>query len=537
MTTTINDPTSPSAQILSHTGETEHDAVEDSAADRLGLYRELFERSADAILVIEDGTFIECNQATVDMLRYTSREELLQTHPSQLSPEFQPDGRTSFDKANEMMAIALEKKSHRFERDHMRADGEVFPVEVLLTTIPKGEGLIIHTVWRDITDRKRLQNELQQAHKLEAIGKLAGGIAHDFNNLLVAILGNSELLEMDLEPESPLLEYVGEIQRAGQRAARLVEQLLAYSRKQMLRTMVLDLNEVLTGLSPMLRHLLGEDIVVKMTLCPQTLAVRADSGQLERIVMNLATNARDAMHEGGVLHLETMEIPIQNARRAGDRPLNPGRYAALKVTDAGHGIDERIMNKIFDPFFTTKPHGTGLGLSTVFGIVRQSGGDVKVSSSSQNGTVFTVYLPLTEEAPTPIVQENDSAVGRARPGETVLLVEDEPSIALFVERILSDDGYTVHTAVDGRHALALLEENDFPFDLLLTDVIMPNMGGPELARQLQKRYPDMQVLYASGYTNEALTTRGVLDEGVELIQKPYSAKQLKRKIRELLDAD
>ena len=253
--------------------------------------------------------------------------------------------------------------------------------------------------------------------------------------------------------------------------------------------------------------------------------------------MNLATNARDAMHEGGVLHLETMEIPIQNARRAGDRPLNPGRYAALKVTDAGHGIDERIMNKIFDPFFTTKPHGTGLGLSTVFGIVRQSGGDVKVSSSSQNGTVFTVYLPLTEEAPTPIVQENDSAVGRARPGETVLLVEDEPSIALFVERILSDDGYTVHTAVDGRHALALLEENDFPFDLLLTDVIMPNMGGPELARQLQKRYPDMQVLYASGYTNEALTTRGVLDEGVELIQKPYSAKQLKRKIRELLDAD
>ena len=268
MTTTINDPTSPSAQILSHTGETEHDAVEDSAADRLGLYRELFERSADAILVIEDGTFIECNQATVDMLRYTSREELLQTHPSQLSPEFQPDGRTSFDKANEMMAIALEKKSHRFERDHMRADGEVFPVEVLLTTIPKGEGLIIHTVWRDITDRKRLQNELQQAHKLEAIGKLAGGIAHDFNNLLVAILGNSELLEMDLEPESPLLEYVGEIQRAGQRAARLVEQLLAYSRKQMLRTMVLDLNEVLTGLSPMLRHLLGEDIVVKMTLVP-----------------------------------------------------------------------------------------------------------------------------------------------------------------------------------------------------------------------------------------------------------------------------
>ncbi len=502
---------------------------------RADTYRELFERSTDAILIIEGDRFVDCNQACVEMLRYGTREEVLQTHPSELSPEYQPDGRLSYEKANDMIQTAFSNGSHRFEWDHKRADGEVFPVEVLLTVVNEGERPTLHTVWRDITERKRLENELRQAQKMEAIGKLAGGIAHDFNNLLVAILGNSELMEMDLEPGDPMMEHVLEIREAGDRAAALVGQLLAYSRKQILRASVLELNGVVGDLQSMLSRLIGEDISMDWEPNTKPLAVKVDKGQLEQVIMNLVTNARDAMPKGGVLTLMTTCTAIEKRDSAYGPKLEPGRYAVLRVTDTGDGVEPGVVDQIFDPFFTTKPKGTGLGLSTVIGIVRQSGGDVVVSSAPGRGATFSVYLPLTDEdVPAPDLRLlGDEVTGN--PVETILLVEDEPSVARLTTRVLEHEGYTVRSASNGREALSMIDAGDVDFDLLLTDVVMPGMGGPELARNLERTHPELRVLYASGYTNEALTSRGILEEGVELIQKPFTTDQLKERVRKVLD--
>jgi len=263
--------------------------------NRTDQYRALFEQSADAILIIDGVRFVDCNQATVDMLRHRDKQELLETHPSELSPPTQPDGRDSFEKANEMIAIAFERGSHRFEWDHKRADGEVFPVEVLLTPVPDADGTKLHVVWRDITDRKQLESQLRQAHKMEAIGNLAGGIAHDFNNLLVAINGNADLLQDELGDNPDLLDLTRQIRRAGERAAELTHQLLAFSRKQVLKPVVLDFNTVLSDVNKLLDRLIGENIQVVAHPSPTPVVARADSGQIEQVLMNLATNARDAM--------------------------------------------------------------------------------------------------------------------------------------------------------------------------------------------------------------------------------------------------
>jgi two-component system cell cycle sensor histidine kinase/response regulator CckA len=501
-------------------------------------YRELFERSADAILMIDGETFVDCNQATVDMLRYKNKAELLQTHPSELSPELQPDGRASFEKANEMMAIAFEKGSHRFEWEHMRADGEVFPVEVLLTAVPRGDGHILHCVWRDITDRKRLEMELRQAQKMEAIGKLTGGIAHDFNNLLVSILGHAELLKLELRGSEKSRHRVDEIHRAGKRAAALVGQLLTFSRKQVLQPRVLDLNAVLVDLDSMLARLLGEDIQIETRTIAGALCVKADPGQLEQMIMNLATNARDAMPEGGTLTFETSEIVVSGPR-PGDLPrLKNGPYAVLSVTDTGVGMPRHVIDKIFDPFFTTKERGkgTGLGLSTVYGLAKQSGGDVTVQSEPGQGTQFRIFLPVTNEPLEPLTggQATESEVS---PGgtETVLVVEDEPSVGSLIESVLTGKGYKVLRAANGEEALDLVATCELDFDLLLTDVVMPRMGGPELAKELRRSRPELKVLFASGYTDNALTKRGALDEGVDLLQKPFSPPLLLRRVREALD--
>ncbi len=495
-------------------------------------YRDLFNMSADAILIIDGDTFADCNQATVDMLRYETREQVLETHPSALSPEYQPDGQLSFDKANTMIKMAFEKGSHRFEWNHIRADGEVFPVEVLLTAIRHGDSHILHTVWRDITERKQLERDLLQSQKMEAIGKLAGGVAHDFNNLLVPILGNAELLEMDLEPDNPLLEHVHEIRIAGERAADMVRQLLTYSRKQIIEVSTLDLNEEIRTFEPMLARLIGEDILIRLMLTDQPMKVSIDKTQLQQVVMNLATNARDAMPEGGRL---TFQIATENIPEGDKRELAPGPYAHLTVTDTGCGIDPGLVDKIFDPFVTSKNLGTGLGLATVHGIICQNHGDIRCTSPKV-GTTFTIRLPLSN---LPIVSvPRDTALNRHEYNghETILLVEDEPSVARITERVLTSAGYNVRVADSGMAALSMMENESTPFDLLLTDVIMPGMSGPELATEMARRRPDIKVLFISGYTNESLTSRGVLEAGVELIQKPFVSKDLKQQIRAVLDA-
>jgi len=500
-------------------------------------YRELFERSTDAILIIDGGRFVECNEATVRMLRHRTREELLQTHPSELSPEYQPDGQLSYEKANEMMREAFAQGSHRFEWDHKRADGEVFPVEVLLTAVPREDRQILHVVWRDITERKRLENELRQAQKMEAVGKLAGGIAHDFNNLLVAILGHTQLLELDLGERPEMMEHLVEIRRASDRAASLVSQLLAYSRKQVLQPRVIDLDEILDGLEGMLRRLLGEDISVVRCRADEPLRVLMDPGQFEQVVLNLASNARDAMAGGGRLTFETGSTVVSGAEDSAPAQLDPGPYAVLNVSDTGPGIDAEVLDRVFDPFFTTKGpgHGTGLGLATVYGIVRQSGGGTSVESEPGRGACFRIHLPLTAE---PLADTEPATVEATVAGgtETILVVEDEQAVLNLVEQVLRSRGYKTIAAGDGAAALTLVESLESEIDLLLTDVIMPHMGGPELARRLRDKRPGLKVVFTSGYTDNSLLQRGVLAESVDLLQKPYAPAELLRRVRAALDA-
>jgi len=500
-------------------------------------YRELFERSADAILIIDDGNFVECNDATVRMLRYRSREELLQTHPSALSPEYQPDGRRSFEKANEMMNLAFEQGSHRFEWVHRRADGEVFPVEVLLTAMPRGDQSVLHVVWRDITERKKLEADLHHAQKMEAVGKLAGGIAHDFNNLLVSIIGHAELLELTLGGRPDCQEHLTEISRASDRAADLVNQLLAFSRKQVLQPRVVDLNVALAELGNMFDRLLGANVDTHLSLSQESLAVNIDPGQLEQVIVNLATNARDAMPAGGQLSFETSKLTLSEDTQGEVGSLRAGQYAVLAVADTGEGIDPKIKGQIFDPFFTTKEQGrgTGLGLATVYGIVKQSGGETMVLSTPGWGTVFRVFLPLSDRLPEPDERRGPTEDLVEEGHETILVAEDEPAVLSLAEQILSQHGYTVYTAIDGQAALELVEEQGLEFDMLLTDVVMPRMDGAELAHELRAQRPGLKVLFMSGYSNNALQPRGVLADDINLLSKPYTASTMLKRVRQVLD--
>jgi PAS domain S-box-containing protein len=501
-------------------------------------YRALFEQSADAILIIDGDRFVDCNQATVEMLRYASKEELLRTHPSQLSPATQPDGRDSFTKANEMIAIAFEQGSHRFEWDHRRADGEVFPVEVLLTAVPYGDRSILHVVWRDITERKQLEAQLRQTQKLEAIGKLAGGIAHDFNNLLVAILGNAELLAGQVEGRADLLDLVNEVRSAAERAADLTRQLLTFSRDQLIRPRPVDLELTMERLEKLLRRLIGEDVGLVTEHAGGPLVVHADPGQVEQVVVNLVTNARDAMPAGGTVTVALREVVLDRASVVALGALSTGRHAELTVTDTGTGMPPEVVKKAFDPFFTTKPvgQGTGLGLATAFGIVRQSGGTICIESEAGQGTVVRVLLPLVaaeESADEPALHETPPARGQ---GETVLVVEDEPAVIAFVVRLLLEHGYQVLCATNGREALELYGRHGDEIDLVFTDTVMPEMGGPELVARLRDQPRPPRVLMTSGYIDSSRTRAAHQVQPGELLDKPYRPDELLRRVRQALDA-
>jgi PAS domain S-box-containing protein len=518
--------------------EQEPGSTEGGTAEERGRpdpYRELFERSADAILIIEGETFVDCNEATVRMLRYRDRAELLKTHPSELSPPVQPDGRDSFAKANEMIAIAFERGSHRFEWDHKRADGEVFPVEVLLTAVQEGGRHVLHVVWRDITDRRRLEQELRQAQRLETIGKLAGGIAHDFNNLLVAILGHSELLAMALEREPRQLMHAREIQKAGDRAAKLVRQLLAFSRKQEFQPKVFDANGVLLDLDALLRRLLGEDVRLVTQPASTGVMIKADPGQVEQVILNLATNARDAMPDGGVLTIEVAPAHV-DAGVGGVVGLEPGWYGMIAVSDTGVGMDAETVLRACEPFFTTKPQGegTGLGLATVHGITTRSGGTVAIHSTLGRGTTVKAYFPISGEPPTP-TERPPTAHPDSGGHETILVAEDDAAVARLVVELLERRGYKVVLARNGREALSAWDRLAGRVDLVLTDVVMPALGGPELVEELRRAGHAPRVLFMSGYTNNALATLSTLGGAVDLLEKPFSAAQLVGRVRGALD--
>jgi signal transduction histidine kinase/CheY-like chemotaxis protein len=393
----------------------------------------------------------------------------------------------------------------------------------------------------DVTERHTLEQQYRQAQKMEAIGQLAGGVAHDFNNLLTAILGYAALLAEEFAVGDPKRADIEEIRKAGERAAGLTRQLLAFSRQQVMQSTILDLNGLTNNLANMLRRLIGEHIELNLSLSSDLGSVKADPGQLEQVIMNLAVNARDAMALGGRLTVETANIELDDAygKSHGIAPFSAGSFVMLAVSDTGIGMDEVTKRRIFEPFFTTKPRdqGTGLGLATVYGIVKQSGGYVWVYSEPGQGTTFKIYLPRIDEPAAALSEADVSKEVIDRGSETILLVEDEESVRVLSRILLERAGYLVLDAANPQEALATISGYAEPIDLLLTDVMMPGESGPELFRHLIAARPETRVLYISGYADQAIVSRGVLEAGVPFLQKPFSAAGLARKVREVLDSD
>ncbi|MDP2971891.1 MAG: ATP-binding protein, partial [Deltaproteobacteria bacterium] len=381
-----------------------------------------------------------------------------------------------------------------------------------------------------------LQEQFRQSQKMEAIGQLAGGIAHDFNNLLTVISGYSELSLSELKGDGDLRENIEEIKKAARRASDLTRQLLAFSRCQILEVKVLDLNIVLRDLDKMLRRVIGEDIELVTTYFENLERIKTDRGQIEQVIMNLAINAKDAMPSGGKLTIETANIELDEEYARSHIAVTPGRYVMLSVSDTGVGMTPEVRDRVFEPFFTTKEKdkGTGLGLSTVYGIVKQSGGNIWVYSEPGRGTTFKIYLPRMDE---PLDERVERMVEKERPGgdETILLVEDDKEVRMLAVRILKTQGYRVLEASHGGDALQVLKGREGSIHLLVTDVVMPEMSGRELANRLIPFHPKMKVLYMSGYTDSAIVHHGILDKGVNYIQKPFTVDGLARKVREVLD--
>jgi len=513
-----------------------------------GSYRELFERSPDAILIMEGDRFVDCNPAAVRMLRFPDREALLKryagvarhgaqrAHPADLSPPCQPDGRDSFERAEEILEITFERGSHTFEWTHLCADGEPLLVEVQLTVVKRGKKPVLHVVWRDISERKQLEAELRRAHRLEAVGRLAGGVAHDFNNLLVVILGHAELLEEELKSGQPDPDHIAEIQSAADRAASLTRQLLAFSRGQPAQSKATDLGQLVEQLGSLLRRLIGEHIDLELKQQEGPHIVMADPSQLEQLVVNLCANARDAMPEGGSLEITVGRRQITALKPMGHLPT--GTYVALSITDSGSGMSPEQIDRAFDPFYTTKAlgKGTGLGLATVHAIAEQNGGHAVIESALGRGTTIEVLLPPSDQESVPLGQEPRQPRTTGG-GETILLVEDEPMIRDLFEAGLEASGYRVLTAQDGQDALERVEQWENEIDLLITDVVMPRVSGPELVQRLSTNFPLIKVLYMSGYSQEG-NIRLVSDEQrTAVLQKPFSPRLLQAEIRRMLDQD
>jgi two-component system cell cycle sensor histidine kinase/response regulator CckA len=423
--------------------------------------------------------------------------------------------------------------------------GKCYSLVAWPTIDKQGQVISLAHVIKDITQEKqseaervKLEEQLRAAQKMEAIGSLAGGIAHDFNNMLYVIMTFTDLVLDATEEGDERRSQLVEVKKASDRAATLVRQLLAFSRKQILQPVPLDLNRVTTELQKMLHRILGEDIALVPMLAPDLGLTMADPSQIEQVLMNLVVNARDAMPTGGKLTIETANVELDNAFMLSGSTVKPGHYVMLAVTDTGCGMDAKTADRIFEPFFTTKElgKGTGLGLSTVYGIVRQSGGEIIVQSERARGTTFRIYLPRSESN-MEVAAVNSPVVTRLTGEETILVVEDEAAVRELAKQVLARAGYSVLTAANGGEALRLSERHAGKIHLALTDVVMPQMGGRILAEQLAKQRPDIKILYMSGYTDAAIDNHGRLDTGTHLIAKPFSLTDLRRKVREVLDAN
>jgi len=479
------------------------------------------------------GTLHDANPALVAMFGYDSAAELTGRHLGSLYA----DAQQWFQTADYFQAG---KEFNNLTTECVRKDGAPIVVRISGRPIANGKAAGTFEIFmEDVTETRTLELQLRQAQKMEAIGRLAGGIAHDFNNLLMVISGYSEFLLERLGPDPQLRGPAQEIANATQRATSLTRQLLAFSRKQMLAPKVLDLNEVVAENLKMLTRMIGEDIDLVMVPGPGLGAVRADPGQIDQVIMNLAVNARDAMPQGGKLTIETASVTLDENFARTHTPLTPGDYIMLAISDTGIGMDSETQSRIFEPFFTTKgAKGTGLGLSTVYGIVKQSGGFIFVDSQPDRGTAFRAYFPRVNGREDAAAAQDSLGLPRACHGEeTILLVEDETHLRRLARQYLEKQGYKILEAEDGAAALQIVDGYQGPIDLLLTDVVMPGMNGRELATNIAKLLPEMRVLYMSGYSENAVGHNGTLDAGVNLLQKPFSLPALKDRVREVLDAE
>lgn len=501
--------------------------------EREELFRLISENAADMIAVVDaQGQRIYNSPAYAKVLGYTAEDLQGTSGYEQIHPDDRP-------LVEEAAKEAREKGTGRpiqYRMRHKNGNWRILESQASTILGAHGEVQKLVIVNRDVTDRKNLEEQFRQSQKMEAVGRLSGGVAHDFNNLLGVIIGYSEFLQERLGPEDALRSSVDEILKAGKRAAQLTRQLLAFSRQQVLDPKVIDLNNAVSDMDKLLRRLIGEDIELTTRLDPKLGRVKADQGQFEQVVMNLAVNARDAMPQGGRLIIQTANMVMdQEFVRRYPYPVQPGPYVCITMTDTGIGMDPETKARAFEPFFTTKDKGkgTGLGLSTVYGVVKQSGGYIDLISAPGEGTTFQIYLPRVDDE---VSSEFTSSrpISSFRGTETILLAEDEASLRTLTRNTLELCGYKVIEAKDGVDAIEMSGQYQGDIDLLLTDVVMPGVGGRALAQELQLRRPGIKVIYMSGYTGQTVGSQGPIDPGSAFVSKPFTRDVLARKIREVL---
>ena len=495
-------------------------------------YRLLFDAGPHPMWVYDTGTlrFLTVNNAAIRHYGY-AYEEFLAMTVEQIRP---PEDVASLRQYLAQQRVGDVEPAGIWR--HRKKDGTLIDVEVTRYTLQFDGTRAALELAQDVTERRELEFQFRQAHKMEAVGRLAGGVAHDFNNLLTAIFGYADLLAEELPPDSPARGDLQDIQTAATRAAALTRQLLAFSRQQVLQPVVLNINDVIENVEPLLRRLVGADVQLETHLAPDLGNTKADAGQLEQVIMNLVVNARDAMPTGGKLTIETANVGLSSDDAGAHRSVVPGDYVMLAVSDSGVGIDEAVKTRLFEPFFTTKGlgKGTGLGLATVYGIVKQSGGHIWVYSEPAHGATFKIYLPhvaatvaaTNKRAPT------DGMVGGT---ESILLVDDDELLRPLVRALLVKLGYRVLDAASAGAALALALAHEGDIHLLVSDVVMPGQSGLQLAGQLAAARPQMRVLYMSGYTDEAIVRHGLLEPGTNFLQKPFTITMLARTVRAALD--
>jgi len=493
----------------------------------------IFDASPEAIALELNERLIYVNPAFARLYGYDTPRELVGLHiAATLAPE-------SIEKMLEMGRARLrgEAAPSSYEFTGLRRDGSRVEVAISISSARVGESDFIISIERDITQHRQLEAQLRQAQRMEAVGRLAGGIAHDFNNLLTAISGFGQLTLEALAAGDPLRHNLEEIRTAAARAAELTRQLLAFSRQQILKPRVIDLNGLVHETLEMLRRVIGEDVAIETELAADLGRLRADPGSVVQVLLNLAVNARDAMPQGGRLTLKTANRNLTGEEGKGGFAVLAGDYVALEVEDTGHGMTSEVLSHIFDPFFTTKEvgKGTGLGLSTVYGIVKQSGGYIWIESAPDCGARFRLCFPRVEEAIEQPVPASVAVAPVVHGEETVLVVEDEAAVRALVRTILRSRGFRVLVAGDGREALELIAAHEGTIDLLLTDVVMPEMSGRDLAEKVLALHPRIQVLYMSGYTTDIISEGGLLERGVNFLQKPFGPDLLGQTVRQLLD--